>query len=385
MVEDCSEFEDASQAELREASVDLQRGRLSPDGLKLFGCQAHLNPTDWRAQAMLGQALVQRPGELDDAIEALRKAYALGPSGGKARYSLSQSLASALEKKMRESPDAEKLPALRRETIDVLFAMLRIHSKDSDIWLLLGKLINNELPVNEKGAVPSETARANYVSIIKKLMPKRVKRIDQDPAVAAWAFATKLSPKKVEAHEFLAWRLMQIGEHKRAQKYAKKAAKIRPKVATTHEAVAATLMAGHDTMANMTSKHRTKAIKAIKAALWIRNKNEKSEDKSEKNTMQQARNHYDLFRLLSTDPSVDETQIMATGALGGEGIKLVSEAVKHINTAAELDPEAYRELAENFKEFEDAIKQAVENTGGVDLSKLSKIDIQRMLDAATDR
>ena len=44
-----------------------------------------------------------------------------------------------------------------------------------------------------------------------------------------------------------------------------------------------------------------------------------------------------------------------------------------------MDPEAYRELDENLKEFEDAIKQAVENTGGVDLSKLSKIDIQRLL------
>ena len=83
-------------------------------------------------------------------------------------------------------------------------------------------------------------------------------------------------------------------------------------------------------MANMTSKHRKKAIKAIKAALWIREMNKKSEEDNEKSTMQQARNHYDLFRLLSTDPSVDEAQIMATGALGGEGIKLVSEAVKHV-------------------------------------------------------
>ena len=236
VAEDCSEFEDATQAELKAASIELQRGKLSPDGLKLFRCQAHLNPTDWRAQAMLGQALAQRPGELDDAIEALRKAYALGPSGGKARYTLSQPLASALQKKMWELPDAEERAALRRETIDVLFAMLRVHSKDSAIWLLLGKLINNELPVNEKGAVPSETARAHYASIIKELLPKR--KLDQDPAVAAWTFTIKLSPKKVEAHELLAWRLMQIGEYKRAQKYAKKAAKIRPKVATTHEAVA---------------------------------------------------------------------------------------------------------------------------------------------------
>lgn len=236
VIDDCTEFEDASQAELKAAGVELQQGKLSPDGLKLFRCQAHFNPTDWRVQGMLGQALVERPGELDDAIEALRKAHALGPVDGKARYGLSRSLASALQNKMLELSDEGETADLRREAINVLVAMLRVRSKDSAAWLWLGRLINNELPVNEKGVVPSEIALANYATAIKKLLPKR--KIHQDPAIAAFLASVKLSSKGAEAHELLAWRLMQIGEHKRAQKHAKKAAKLRPKAASTHEIVA---------------------------------------------------------------------------------------------------------------------------------------------------
>lgn len=56
--------------------------------------------------------------------------------------------------------------------------------------------------------------------------------------------------------------------------------------------------------------------------------------------------------------------------------------------AAKLNPDRYGEVAENFKAYETPVKMAMENQkngGGDDLSKLSRSDIQRMLDTATDR
>lgn len=124
---------------------------------------------------------------------------------------------------------------------------------------------------------------------------------------------------------------------------------VKPIASTHHHVHTATLMASHNNGANMTNKDRGKATKAIKAALWIRNKNEKREGKSEENTMQLARNHYHLFRLLSTDPSVDEAKIMANGAMAAEGIKFISDAMKHVWM------DAYSicciELIENAMEF----------------------------------
>ena len=238
---DCSEFEDVTATEVQEAAAELRQRKLSPDGLKLFHCKTVLNPNDWRAHGMLGQALLQRPGELDNGIEALRRAYTLGPSKGKARYRLAKTLAAALRQFLQASPlISPKQEAMRRESIDVVLAMLRESSKDSESWLWLGQLLATEIPLNERGAVRSKSSVSTYTTIINKILSKRKKK-KQDPAILALTAAVKISPKLALGHELLAWRFTKLGVRSKALKHAKKARKLQPKLASSHEAVAGQL------------------------------------------------------------------------------------------------------------------------------------------------
>ena len=234
---DCSEFQDATATEVQEAVAELRQRKLSPDGLKLFHCQTVLNPNDWRSHGMLGQALLQRPGELDNGIKALRRAYTLGPSKGKARYRLAKTLAAALRQRLQASPKQE---AMRRESIDVVLAMLRESSQDSESWLWLGQLLATEIPLNLRGAVRTKSSVSTYTTIINKILSKRNKK-NQDPAILALTAAVKISPKLALGHELLAWRFTKIGVRSRALKHAKKARKLQPKLASSHEAVAGQL------------------------------------------------------------------------------------------------------------------------------------------------
>ena len=90
------------------------------------------------------------------------------------------------------------------------------------------------------------------------------------------------------------------------------------------------MMVGH-TARDVTIKQRGKITKALQAALWIRStKGGQEHITDDENKSNLARDHYQLFRLLSNHPSVDETAILAGGGLAFEGVKLLSEAMTHV-------------------------------------------------------
>ena len=92
--------------------------------------------------------------------------------------------------------------------------------------------------------------------------------------------------------------------------------------------IQAALMAGQSASA-ITTKQRKKAIKALKSALWLRVKAEET-GKDKSNRKEQARIHYQLFRLLSSNRAVDEAGILAGGGMKSKGVGLLLEAMSHV-------------------------------------------------------
>ena len=70
-----------TSAEILAASTELQNGRLSVDNLALFERAVDASPADWRAHAMLGQAL-SHDRDRDGALASLSRAHVLAPHVG---------------------------------------------------------------------------------------------------------------------------------------------------------------------------------------------------------------------------------------------------------------------------------------------------------------
>ena len=81
------------EAVLHTAGEQLKHGELTADSLALFRRSARMQPADFRAQAMLGQALAAH-GDLG-ALDALRNAHALAPTV----HGVSQTLAGVLRRR----------------------------------------------------------------------------------------------------------------------------------------------------------------------------------------------------------------------------------------------------------------------------------------------
>ena len=409
----------AIREELLEASEALVEGELDDVGMDVFRQSVAANPKDWRAQAMLGQALGQR-GEHSSAVAALRTAHQLAP----ATAHLKIALASALTAKARhDDGDGE-------------------HHQGEAVALYRAALA----PAASPGALPDDPVQraTAYANLGRALMMQPSMQSpangggDEDEISAAFRRALELAPKQHdELHKLLALRLISRGnpsQRARAIQAAQRAVKLSPTSAEAYEMLGATFFIGHDTAAGLGSKHGERAKRALRTAilLWepAANGQARPIDRANRGTRDsgvtrptgsgrethadvkskaagaegaassaqaRARAHSRLARLLSSDPKLkelsagpseegaEEQPARPTGApghssgdephvkgpastpllpsapskaaLSDEGMELIREAVRHLRMAAKLDPVQYAEAAAQVAGWEAAERQ----------------------------
>lgn len=305
-----------SHEELQKASAELQNGKLSVDSLALFERAVEHNPQDWRAHAMLGQAL-RHDREKDGALTALTRAFELAPH---VEY-----VSLLLARAHRDMSHRQEAMAMYRTT-------LSLAPYNAEAYVELGVLHAADAPtVGERSDGGEEE-------------PK------EDAAVAAWTAAAKLAPTFAEAHHLLAVRLSAGGPagRKRAITHAKQALGLEPKRASSYDTLASALLTG-TSPANLTKAARQRLRTALMRQVRLHNATSSHDAVAadDVDTTALARAHYRLFHLVASDQSFGDENASDTPALG-------AMAVQHLRAAAALRPVQYADEAKKVQGWEEA-------------------------------
>ena len=318
-----------SDAELISASGDLQAGRLPPENLDIFQRAVHASPSDWRAQAMLGQAFSHSNDKA--ALVSLTAAFALAPNQ----------------------------PA-------ILLLLGAEHQKHGNLKDATGAY---------RAAIELAPSNADAYTKLGALLASTGSSEDSDKsdsAADAWSAAVSLAPQNAEAQHLLAARLATgaASERERAIKHARRALKLAPTLAAASDAMAAALLTGGLPPANLTKAERKSMERALTTSIQLHSAAAGDAHgmgaSSEVHTERIARAHYQYMRLLVSDEGLNSTD-------GGTSVG--AQAVHHLREAARLQPAQYGDKAAQLKGWEDAERLSKE------ADRRSRLERVKMVDA----
>ena len=291
-----------TEAELLAASSQLQNGKLTVESMELFERAVEHSPSDFRAHAMLGQALAKNND--GEAISALTRAHELAPKVGPV-----MTLLAAEHRKLGH----------RKKALDLYRKAVRVTPADADAYTQLGLL-------------------ASDVG-------------DSQEALAAWKTAIGVAPGHYEAHRALAAGLAareDVAQRAVAIKHAKKALKLEPALAVSYSTMADALLMGEKNFTNLTKSTRGKLQQALAAQIRLQEaRQEPIRLASAADNASLALAHMRSFHLLTSDEAFGASAETGDATLG-------AMAVQHLRQAAALRPDLYAERARQVRGWEEA-------------------------------